>query len=79
VREVELGPVAGRKTDRLGVLVGEAASELCSILAPEGNPLTHLDRRNAMRGADENEPHAKCVAGRPSRSAMTSAKPASAR
>ena len=73
--DIELRAVARREADRLAELSGEQ----CRMLTVERDPLSQLDRRVMVRGADENEAHhAKWVTGRASRTRITSAKPASA-
>src|SRR5213075_319801 len=74
-RHVELGAVAGREADRLA----EPPRERGRLPAVERDTLPELDRGVMVRGADEDETHqAKWVAGRASRTTITSTKPARA-
>ena len=73
--DVELGAVARREADGLA----ELERQLRCGLTIERDPFAQLDRCVMVRRADKNEMrHAKWVAGRASRTRMTSAKPASA-
>jgi hypothetical protein len=74
---VQLGAVARRETDALPV-ARELARERGRLARVERDALTHLDRGMTVRDADEREPHAKWVAGRASRTTITSANAASA-
>ncbi len=75
--EVELRAVAGREADRLAVLAGELARQLACLRAGQRDPLPQLDGGDVVRQADEDQSHEKWVRGRPSRTTITSAKPAS--
>src|SRR5688500_1241093 len=77
ISEIELRAVAGRQADSLAS-VGKARSELGRAVGIEGDPLPHLDRREPVRRADENEAHARCPVCKLTCSAINSAKPTSA-
>src|SRR5262249_31096257 len=77
---VQLGAVAGREANGFAPVRREPGRERRRFLASKRHLLAQLDRRVVVRGADEDEAHhAKWVAGRASRTTITSAKPASAR
>src|SRR5581483_10135816 len=74
--DVQLGAVARRQAHG----PAEALRERVRLVAVECDALAQLDGSVVVRGADENElRHPKWVAGRASRTTMTSAKPVSAR
>src|SRR5581483_3065567 len=74
--DIELGAVACGETDRGAELLRNRVR----LVPVERNALAQLDGSVVVRGADEDQVHQpKCVAGRASRTRMTSAKPASAR
>ena len=75
VREVQLGPVAGRETHGVACLAGQRGRGG----DVERHALAQRDRRDVVRQADEREPHAKWLRARASRATATSAKPPSAR
>ena len=78
VSQVELSPVARREADGLSA-VRQALGEPSRGVEIERDALPHLDRSEPVRGADEDEVHAKWLVERPRWRAMTIAKPASAR
>src|SRR5205823_3632154 len=76
-RDVDLGAVARREADHLASdLLGEPPCQRRRVVARERGPLPQLDGRAMVRGADEDEVHAKWVTGRASRTTTTSANPA---
>src|SRR5487761_1444761 len=73
--DVQLGAVARREAYR----PPEALGQRMRLLGVERDALAQLDRSVMVPGSDENEAHhPKWVAGRASRTTITSAKPASA-
>src|SRR5204863_385037 len=54
-RDVELCSVAGREADRLPLVAGELAREVPRLVGIERNALANLERRSAVRDADERE------------------------
>src|SRR5262249_16130231 len=79
--QIKLGAVAGREADRLALLGRQPGGQRLRVLAVERDLLAQLHRCVVMGGTDEDETQhqAKWVAGRGSRTTITSAKPASAR
>jgi hypothetical protein len=56
---IDLRAVARREAHDLGALRRESVGELPRAFAVEGHALANLDGRQAVRGADENDAHAK--------------------
>ena len=61
--EVELGAVAGRQADGLAARLRPAGGRARRRPPVERHALAHLDRRVMVRGADEDDAHAKWVGG----------------